>query len=140
MNYTVGTQKMNTYCEWRSKASNRMYILFHRKKYLLCLTRKILLVKNFFPWQETFSCARKFLPVRGNVSYYRIFFLWQEILFLWQRISSSDRKFLPVKGSFFLLRQQISSCDRKFLPETGNFFLWQEISSCDKKFLLVNWA
>ena len=132
MNYTVGSQKMNTYCKRRSKASYRKYILFHRKKYWLCLTRKILLVKNFFPWQENFSCDRKFLIVTGNVSCYRILFMWQENFFLSKRISSRDWKFLPVKGSLFtetaifFLWQEISSWDQRFLPVTGNFFLWIE--------------
>ena len=126
MNYTVGTQKMNTYCKRRSKASYRKYILFHRKKYWLCLTRKILLVKNFFPWQENFSCDRKFLIVTGNC------FLWQE-MFPVTEYFSCDRKF------FF--------SDREFHPVTENsflwkafFLLWHQISSCDRKFLPVNWV
>ena len=128
MNYTVGTQKMKTNCKRRSKAFYRKYILFHRKKILTLSHKKNIICEKFLPmtgkfflWQEISYCDRKLLPVTGNVSSYRIFFLRQEILFFWQRILSSERKFILLKGSFLLL-------------------LWQEISSWDRKFLPVNWV
>ena len=132
---------MNTYCKRRNKSSYRKYIMFYRKKYQLCLTGKISLVKNFFLWQDISYCDRNgfllqnIFPVAGN------YFSVTENFLQWQKISSCERRFLPVTGifllwqDFFLLGQQIPSCDRKFLPVTAKFALCQGISSCDKNFL-----
>ena len=66
------------------------------------------LARNFFLWQEFFSCYNKFLPLTRN------FFLLQKI-FLWP---------------------EISYCGKKFLTVARNFFLWQNIS-CWGKYMFV---
>ena len=53
MNYTVGTQKMNTYCKRRSKASYRKYILFQKKNIDFVSQEKIT-CENFLPMTGKF--------------------------------------------------------------------------------------
>ena len=60
------------------------------------------LARNFFLWQEFFSCNKKFLPVTRN-----LFFLQK--IFLWLQISYCGKNFLPVE-KYFLLRK-IYVCD-----------------------------
>ena len=67
MNYTVGTQKMNTYCKRRNKFSYRAYIMFSRKKYKLCLKGKIFLVKNI-KHLPIYHLRGQHLTLGGNVA------------------------------------------------------------------------
>ena len=64
------------------------------------------LARNFFLWQEFFSCDKKFLPVARN------FFLLQTI-FLWPETSYCDKKFLPVAKHF--LPRKIHVCDNAWI-------------------------
>ena len=105
--------------------------------------------RNFFQWQEIFSCDKKSLIWHEIPSCDRNLIWCQEMsscdrtflpltrnFFLWQENSSRNKKFPPgTRNSFF--RKEISSCDKKFMPLIRYSFLWQDISSCGNWLLAV---